>query len=236
MKESATEQLLQSDAVDRAVAGIDFRPLHDQKVYFDTRYIQNYKGIGFVNSEYIISALRQQMVAAGLLLQESQANAEYIVECRIGTLGTDSHEVIYGLPATSALSNASSALPQLPTLPSLPELALARKSDALAAAKVGAFAYHRESGRRVWQSGLSIARSTAQDAWVMGVGPFERGTIHDGIQFAGGINAPLFGQETGEPLNPHVRYGEAAIFETPQIPVEEPAPEIQQASAEEPAE
>src|SRR5262245_18018788 len=69
---TATEQLLMSDAVDRAVGQIDFRDLAGQKVFFDTRFIvntkdpafiYNVKGLGYVNAEYVISSLRQQMIA-----------------------------------------------------------------------------------------------------------------------------------------------------------------------------
>src|SRR5262245_51288245 len=95
----ATQQLLASDAVDRSVANIDFTPLAGQKVYFDTKYIQDYKGIGFVNSAYVISSLRQQLFAAGCLLQEKLEDCDYVVEARMGTLGNDEHNIIYGIPA-----------------------------------------------------------------------------------------------------------------------------------------
>ncbi len=86
----ATEQLLMSDAVDRSVASIDFRPLSGQRVYLDTTYVKNIKSESFVNADYIVSSVRQQMVSAGCLLEETREAAEYIAEMRIGTLGTDS--------------------------------------------------------------------------------------------------------------------------------------------------
>ncbi len=36
---NATEQLVMSDAVDRSIASIDFRPLSGRKVYLDTSYL-----------------------------------------------------------------------------------------------------------------------------------------------------------------------------------------------------
>ena len=66
----ATEQLLISDAVDQTVASLDFSTLSGKTVYLDTRYIKNVKGMGFVNADYIISSLRQQMTAANCLLQD----------------------------------------------------------------------------------------------------------------------------------------------------------------------
>jgi hypothetical protein len=208
---SATEQLLASDAVDAAIARIDFSPLEGERVFFETRYIQNLKTIGFVSAEYMISSLRQQMTAAGLLLQDSPSQADYIVEARVGTLGSDAHDMIYGLPASNVLSAASSAVAvvsQAPSAPSLPEIALARRKNQLAAAKVACYAYHRESREPVWQSGLSTAKSTARDTWVLGVGPFQKGAIYTGQGLA---NSSL--DAGGARRRSPVSYREAIVFD-----------------------
>ena len=102
-EQKATEQLVMSDAVDKSVQHIDFRPLSDQKVYLDNSYLRHVKGEGFVNSEYVTSALRQQIVAAGCLIQDSPQDADIIVEARLGVLGSDDHRVTFGLPENSAL-------------------------------------------------------------------------------------------------------------------------------------
>ena len=69
-----------SDAVDRNIQRIDFRPLSGEKVYLDTSYLRHVKGTGFVNAEYVTSALRQQIVAAGCLIQDSAQEADIIIE------------------------------------------------------------------------------------------------------------------------------------------------------------
>lgn len=182
----ATQQLLESDAIDAAVAQVDFSPLAGRKVYFDDTYIKDYKGTGFVNSNYVISGLRQQILAAGCELQEAKDQAEVVIEGRLGTLGADSHDVVYGIPKNNAINSVASAVPGSPTLPSIPELALAKKASSRGAAKLALFAYDRESRKPVWQSGLAIARSSARDTWIMGAGPFQDGTIHrDRIRFVG---------------------------------------------------
>ena len=181
----ATEQLLVSDAVDLAVSELDFRPLAGRKVFFDTKYIKNVKGIGFVNSEYIVSSLRQQMIAADCRLQTELEEADYVVEARVGTVGTDANEIVYGIPASNALASALSLVPSAPIVPSVPEISLARKDAQTGAAKLAVFAYNRSTGQPVWQSGISKAKSTAKDYWVLGAGPFQRGTIYKGTQFAG---------------------------------------------------
>ena len=101
---SATEQLLVSDAVDRSIASIDFRDLAGASVYLDTQYVKTVKSLGFVNADYIISSLRQQMLAANCYLEEDRTKAEYIAEVRVGALGMDAHNVTYGIPASNSLS------------------------------------------------------------------------------------------------------------------------------------
>lgn len=242
----ATEQIMLSDAVDHAVARIDFTPLAGQKVFFNTQFIKNYKGIGFVNSEYVISSLRQQMSAAGLQLLEKEDEADYIIEGRIGALGTDGHEVVYGIPSTSALNDAAdavSAISQVPKLPGIPELAMAKRTNQIAAAKLALFAIERESRSRVWQSGISTGKSTSKDLWVFGAGPFQRGTIHEGnVRFAGSsLDVPLLENERDGVRGPIASYRQATIFEIPEdeVAVElaegEEADEsgVQQASNEE---
>jgi hypothetical protein len=183
----ATEQLLLSDAVDRSVARIDFSAMRGKTVYLDTQYLRTMKVTTVVNADYIISSIRQQMLLAGCLLQDEREKAEFIAEARVGVLGTDGHDVNYGIPAANAggLSAAATAVGGT-LLPSLPEISFARKSDESAAAKVAVFAFRRDNKSPVWQSGTSVARSTAQSRWILGAGPFQSGTIYDGTHFVGG--------------------------------------------------
>jgi hypothetical protein len=216
--QTATEQLLTSDAVDQAVAHIDFRPLAGRKVYFDTTYIPPAsagKDAGFANAPYIISSLRQQMMAAGCYLQEKQETAEFIVEARIGAMGADAHEVTYGIPASNALSSAAEVMaPAAPPLPAIPELSFAKRADRRAAAKLAVFAYHRETRQALWQSGITQVSSNAKDVWLLGVGPFHRGSIYDGTEFAGSkLEVPLVSGSEGDEVRPPIVYDDAHIFD-----------------------
>jgi len=181
----ATEQLVMSDAVDLSVGQLDFRPLTGRKVYLDTSYLRHVKGEGFVNSEYVTSALRQQIVAAGCLIQDAATEADVIIEARIGTLGTDDHRVTYGLPENNAISAAVSLIPGAPAISAIPEIAFARREAREAAVKISAFAYDRNTRAPVWQSGVDRAVATAKDTWVLGVGPFQSGSIRDHTKLAG---------------------------------------------------
>lgn len=225
-----------SDAVDRSVAAIDFRALSGQTVYLDTQYLEFVKGLGFVNADYVISSLRQQMVAARCLLQDKPEDAEYIVEARIGTLGADRHEVTYGVPANNLLSTAATLMPVAPPVPTIPEISIAKRNDQQAAAKIGVFAYNRGTRQPVWQSGLSLSRSNARDAWVAGAGPFQSGSIHKGTKFAGRTLGFSFlgGDSEAEEREPLVAYEKEMLFIQPPTPASPPAggSEIQQAVAE----
>jgi hypothetical protein len=113
---------------------MDFRPLTGYKVYLDTKYIdtggQGIPGLpmpaNLVTSDYVISALRQQLTAAGCMLVDTKDTAEIICEARCGALGTDGHNVTYGLPANNFLSTATAFVPNSPPLPMIPELVIAK--------------------------------------------------------------------------------------------------------------
>lgn len=233
----ATEQLLMSDAVDRSVANIDFRPLSGKRVYLDTTYLKNLKGPDLVNADYVISSLRQQMLGAACLLEDTQDAAEYVAEVRLGALATDRHDVVYGIPASNGLSNAASLMPNAPMIPAIPEIAVAKRNDEIGAAKIAVFAYHRETRQPVWQSGISQSRSTAKDTWLLGAGPFQSGTIHKRPKFAGErMDIPLLSNsEDGSRPDPLTMYNREVHFvQSPKEPARKDS-EVRPASHEEPA-
>jgi hypothetical protein len=172
---TATEQLLISNAVDQAVSQIDFRPLAGKKVYFDPQYIDS----TVVDRGYVISSLRQQLLASGCIVEEDKSKATYIVEARAGAVGTDRYCLLVGVPQMTV----PTFVPGQPS--QIPEIPLAKKSDGQGAAKIAVFAYNRRTGERVWQSGAVESYSDARDTWVAGLGPFRAGTILHGTEFAG---------------------------------------------------
>lgn len=182
---TGTEQLLLSEAVDRTVDQLDFSSLSGRKVFLDTTYIRPVKGVIFVNSDYIVSAIRQRLTVSGCLIQDSKDQADYVLEARVGALGTDSLEVTYGLPASNALSQAAALVSGAPGMPTIPEISVGKRNATLSTSKIVMYAYHRETGTPVWQSGSAISKSDAKDTWVMGAGPLQRGSIYDGVTFAG---------------------------------------------------
>ncbi len=180
---TATEQLLISDAVDRAVSEVNFRVLAGKKVYLDSQFLKVANPVDhqFADNQYLTSTLRQHLLASGCILSEKQDESEYIVEVRSGALGTDRHELLYGLPATNL-----GALAPVPGVPAaIPEIPLAKRTAQRGVAKLAVFAYERTSGEPVWQSGVSQYTSSSRNIWVFGIGPFQSGTIFRGTNFAG---------------------------------------------------
>jgi hypothetical protein len=200
VSQKATDQLIAGDAVDRTIAQIDFRVFTGKKVFLDSQFVNKaVPGVGFVTSEYIISSIRQKMTCDGCLLQEKVDDADFVVEMRIGALGADGHEIIYGMPPNNYMSLAASVTPTsspaAAILPSMPELSLAKKDDQMAAAKVALFAYNRRTREPIWQSGISESRSLAADRWFFGAGPFQKGNIYSGKTQT---DSSLFSSENGE--------------------------------------
>jgi hypothetical protein len=105
-----------------------------------------------VNADYVISGLRQALFAAHCQLVDTRDEADIIIEPRLGTLGNNGHEVVYGLPQTNSLAQASATLARSRLLPPLPELSVGRSHFQFGLAKVAVFAYDRKTREPVWQS------------------------------------------------------------------------------------
>jgi hypothetical protein len=192
VQRQGTEQLLLSDSVDRAIDQLDLSGLANRKVFLDTEYMKTFKGTNvYINSDYIISALRQKMTTSGLYVEVNRTDADYILEARVGALGTDSMEVTYGIPSSNGVGMAASAA-GVPAVPAIPEMSFGKRNGMVGISKVVVYAYHRETGIPVWQSGAAIARSDARDSWMLGAGPLSQGSVYGGTLLAGNrINPPF---------------------------------------------
>lgn len=208
---TATEQLLISNAVDQTVSQLDFRFLAGKSVFLDAQYLDNVADRG-----YLVSSLRQQLLACGCVLQEDRTKATYVVEARSGGAGTDRHSLLIGVPQMTV----PTFVPGQPS--QIPEIPVAKKTDQQGVSKLAVFAYNRVTGQRLWQSGTIEAISTARDTWVLGAGPFRKGTILHGTEFAGEhIPVPTLGEKSGhesEPGSPVITVTSASIWPEPPTP------------------
>ncbi len=215
---SATEQLLISKAVDETVGEMDFRVLAGKTVFFDPQYLDD----KVVDRNYLISSLRQHLLASGALLQEDRTKATYVVEARSGAMGTDKNSVLFGVPQM--------AVPVIvPGQPSqIPEIPIAKWTDQKGIAKIAVYAYNRQTGRPVLQSGVLQASSTADDSWILGMGPFQRGNIRRSTEFAGkAIEVPFFDSNREETAQTHETVPpptQSVTWSEPTTPAKESSP------------
>lgn len=176
---TGTEQLLLTNAWDDALRKIDFRPLSGVPVYLDAQHV------AAVDQGWVVSSIRQAMLAQGVLLRMKPEQAQWVVEARVGAYGTDSYNWLIGVPQVSVPPTITG----VPT-GTIPEIPLVKKSDQRALAKLAMFAYDRPSGRLVWSSGTNLATADAKDVYVGGAGPIQSGSIWKKNKRIG-VNLPL---------------------------------------------
>jgi hypothetical protein len=173
---TGTEQLLISNAIDNAIGQIDFTPIGDKHVFLKTDAISN-----TTDYKYLAMALRQQMAANGGVICDTEEDADYIVEIRVGAIGTDRDDLLVGIPALT--------LPSIPatnfSAGTIPEIPFIKRTKQRGVAKIALFAYNKHTGRPLWASGNKQSESQARNLWFAGTGPLTRGTIYDETTFAG---------------------------------------------------
>lgn len=170
---TATEQLLISDAMDRAVSQANFSVLRGKHIYINTTPVEK-----ITDAPYLQSLVRQHALSCGCLLETKEEDAEIIVELRAGTSGTDQNDTLFGLsemtiPGFAGYSSVS-----------IPEVAIAKRTIQRATVKIGIFAYTRETHMPIWQSGNLQAESQAKNRWLLGMGPYRTGDIYEKEAFA----------------------------------------------------
>jgi hypothetical protein len=205
---TATEQLLVSDAIDKAVQSMSLQTLAGQTVFLDDSRLAD-----VLDKNYLISSLRQNLLANGCQLRDKRDEADFVVEARAGAIGTDRSDLLFGMPSMNV---PQIALVQ-PVNAVIPEIPIAKRKDQRGIAKIAVFAYHRQTGAPVWQSGLVHQESSSNDVWILGAGPFQRGTIYQGTEFAGSaINNEESKSKPGPRRLPTVDLAHENTFKAPQ--------------------
>ena len=172
---TGTEQILLSAAIDRSISEMDFSILAGKDIFFDPQYLK-----GVSDEGYIVSSIRQKLLAEGVFLKATRDEATYVVEARAGAVGTNRQDVLLGIPQTSIPSGLAVGAPSV-----IPEIPLAKKTHQKGVAKLAVFAYNQNTGQALWQSGASPITADARDTWIFGTGPYQRGSIYTGASFAG---------------------------------------------------
>ena len=212
-RRTATEQMLISDAIDRAVSRIDFRLLAGKEVYLDTSFLGE-----TVDKEYLTSTLRQQMVSTGCVLKEKREQAAFVVEVRAGTVGTDRHDLLYGVPGFN-LPTFAGPIPGRGAAEHVSGSGLGQADRSAGGRETRCVRLpSRERRRRLAIGGRRRRQQRPRPVGVR-AGPFQRGTIYDHTQFAGDdFHVPLIdGTQTAEGVPAPVRVSQQRLFNSPSI-------------------
>lgn len=134
---TATEQLLVSRAVERAAAQFSLALPGDARVFLDTTA---FRGEG---ADYAASAVREALLAQGNPITTSRADADVVVEVRLGALSIDKTQRVVGIPRLTLPVTAS-----LSTV-TVPELSAYARRDRTGVAEFSAFAYEAKTGRPI---------------------------------------------------------------------------------------
>ncbi len=169
---TATEQLLISAAMDRAMSNVSFSDFHGTSVFVDDKYLDS------VDKGYLVGSLRHRILEAGGTIAPAADASDVVLEVRSGGVGTDSQESFIGIP--------SIGIPGLPI--ELPEVKFASRNTQMGTAKLGLVCYDAKTGRALGSGGGSTALTHNNDTYVLGIGPFRSGSVLDQRQQAVGFN------------------------------------------------
>lgn len=137
---SATEQLLLSTAVDRAMKTADLSVFRNKKVFLDGTYFDSY------DPKNALGTIRDTLSQAGALLVSNATNSEITVEARSGALSIDGYDTLIGLPTTGV------PIP-LAGVVSIPEVALYKSQRQYSMGKFSLLAYETHTGAHFYSSG-----------------------------------------------------------------------------------
>lgn len=177
---TATEQLLLSTAVDRAVAKLGLGLPAETTAFVDESYFEAY------DQGYAVAAIRDGLLADGVRLTTVRERADVIVEIRTGGLSIDQARSLIGLPAFDIPVPLAGDL-------SVPEVALMSRDRRRGVAKVAITAYWRDTGDLAGRAPPIIGVSGYDDWSVLGLG------WRDGDEFA---TEPPDSGEPGDGLDP----------------------------------
>ncbi|MEJ0068353.1 MAG: DUF6655 family protein [Pseudomonadota bacterium] len=97
--QTATEQLLISTAVDRAVDQLNPTIPAGTTVFVDAQYFDNAPGDAALYTKYAVASIRDRLLHQGARLVDDRKAADMIAELRTGGQSVDHHDFLIGVPA-----------------------------------------------------------------------------------------------------------------------------------------
>lgn len=157
---TAKEQMLLSNSVDQSLDKVDFTPLYGQRVLIDDKYLD------CVDKQYLVGSIRHRALRAGAILADKAEDADLVMEVRSGGVGTDTAESFVGTPEIA-----------LPGMLTIPEIRLMERKTQFGYSKIGLVTYDAKTKESLGEGGVALARSDDSNWFVMGIGPFQNGTL-----------------------------------------------------------
>jgi hypothetical protein len=159
------EQLLISNAVDQTLDKVALPPVTGRKVFVDDKYLEA------VDKGYILGSLRQRLMNNGAHVVDAKDGSDMTIEIFSGGVGTDNVESYVGVPGLT--------VPGMPV--EIPEVRVYEKKSQFGTAKLGLVAYATTTGEMLYDSGRTLARADDSRWSVMGVGPFQEGSVREEV-------------------------------------------------------
>ncbi len=161
---SSTEQMLVSNAVDQALDKVDFEPFAEHAVFLDEKYVD------CVDKAYVIASVQHRLLHVGARLVDKIEDAEVVVRPRAGVVGTAGSDQYLGVPEIT-----------LPGLMAIPEVRLLTRTRQIGVAKIGIVAYDTKTLTSLGEGGTTLAQSDDTNLSLLGIGPFQSGTIRNEV-------------------------------------------------------
>ena len=128
------------------------------------------KYVDCVDKAYVIASVQHRLLHVGARLVDKIEDAEVVVRPRAGVVGTAGSEQFLGVPEIT-----------LPGLMAIPEVRVLTRTRQIGVAKIGIVAYDTKTQTSLGEGGTTLAQSDDTNLSVMGIGPFQSGTIRNEV-------------------------------------------------------
>ncbi len=159
------EQLLISNAIDQTLDKVALPQVAGRKVFVDDKYLEA------VDKGYILGSMRQKLMSAGAQVVDAKEGSDMTLEIFSGGVGTDNVESYVGVPGLT--------VPGMPV--EIPEVRVYEKKSQFGTAKLGMVAYATTTGDLLYDNGRTLARADDSNWSVMGIGPFQEGSVREEV-------------------------------------------------------
>lgn len=161
---TALQQLLDTEAIDRAVHKLTWPDVAGRTVF-----VQTASPAEEGDRTYLRQAISAELAQRGAILSEDYTKMDYMVTVLAGAIGTDERDVFFGLPQIQSM-----VVPL-----SLPEMAIYKSEEQEGFAKVEVVTTDVRRGAVVFRAGPAQAKTYAHTRKVLFVGWYRTDTTRD---------------------------------------------------------